>query len=318
VVNVFIDGQAGTTGLQIAERLRSRSDIDLLEIPEQTRKDPEARREYLNKADLVILCLPDEAAREAVNMVENRRVRILDASSAHRTHPDWVYGLPELVPGQRKHIAEGTRVSNPGCYPTGFLLALAPLVKAGFVPADYPITVNAVSGFSGGGRKMIEQYRQHPPSSEGAVWSCRKYGLKLVHKHLPEMKKYAGLRYAPLFEPAVADVAQGMLVSIPLVNRLLKSGAELNRIWRALKAHYDEERVITVFDPNPFGQLQEGFLGLTACNDSNRVELFVFGNTEQTVVIARLDNLGKGAAGAAIQNMNLMLGISEFTGLTID
>jgi len=315
VIRVFIDGQAGTTGLQIAERLKDRPDIHRLDIPEAERKNPKIRQEYLNSADLVILCLPDEAARESVALIDNPRVKILDASSAHRTHTDWVYGLPELEPGQRQRIAEASRVSNPGCYPTGFILALAPLVRAGLVPPDYPVTVNAISGYSGGGRQLMTRFRERPQSTCDGSWSCRKYGFQLKHKHLPEMQRYTGLHHLPLFEPAVADVEQGMLVSIPLLHRLLKKGTEMDRIWQLLNETYREEPFIEVLPANPFESLNDGFLSLTDCNGSNRVQLLVFGHSDQTVIVARLDNLGKGASGAAIQNLNLMSSLPESRGL---
>lgn len=315
---VFIDGQAGTTGLQIAEHLRKRNDLELLCISEADRKNQDVKREYINSAEVVLLCLPDDAARESVSLIDQPTVRVLDASSAHRTQPGWVYGLPELFPGQRDRIESASRVSNPGCYPTGFLLSISPLVRKGIVPSDYPVTINAISGYSGGGRKLIERYRRQTDGKADDLLSCRKYGLKLAHKHLPEMKRYAGLDYVPLFEPAVADVEQGMLVSIPLLNRLLKRGTDVNLVAKVLSEAYEGERYINVFEPNDLSSLQEGFLSLTDCNGTNRVDLLTFGNAEQTVVIARLDNLGKGASGAAVQNLNLMLGIAEDEGLDND
>jgi len=315
VFNVFIDGRAGTTGLQIADRLKTREDITLVEIPHDKRKDPKIKAQILNEVDLAILCLPDAASRESVSMISSDRVRVLDASTAHRTQEGWVYGLPELAPAQREKIRMSSRVSNPGCYPTGFLLGIVPLLKAGIVAADYPVCIDAVSGYSGGGRQMIEKYQARQAEHPDSPWSYRKYSLQLKHKHIPEMKRYSGLNHDPIFIPAVGHFEQGMLVSIPLVTRLLKKGTTAVHIHESLAEYYKKEAFINVSEPNDIDQLEDGFLSPLLCNETNRVDIMVFGNDDQAVVISRLDNLGKGAAGAAIQNLNLMLGVEEHTGL---
>jgi len=312
---IFIDGQAGTTGLQIVERLKGRQDITLLEIPHEERKNKELKRDFLNQSEVVILCLPDEAAVESVAMIENPEVKVLDASTAHRTDPNWVYGLPELRQGQREKIKSATRVSNPGCYPTGFLLAMTPLITAGIVTADYPVTVNAISGYSGGGRQMIEKYQEQEQNNPGKIWASRPYAMAGLHKHIPEMQFYSGLEYPPIFAPSVAHIEQGMLVSIPLVPRLLKKDATVQSILKTLKDAYESEPFIQVNGLNDSEKLEGGFLSPTVCNDTNQVDLFVFGQEQQIFVIARLDNLGKGASGAAVQNLNLMMGVEEKKGL---
>ena len=333
--SVFIDGAAGTTGLEIRERLADRSDLSLLELPEVGRKNPRARREALNEADLAILCLPDEAARDAVAMVENPAVRILDASTAHRTAADWVFGFPELEPGQREGIAAAKRVSNPGCYSTGFLALVRPLVRAAIIPPNFPLTVNAVSGYSGGGKTMIAEFedRASPRHVETVV---RTYGLTLAHKHVPEMQKHAGLAHPPLLAPTVGRFYRGMIVEVPLQLWALPGEPTVFDLHRTLSEAYRGEKLIEVsafdapldalkahrenrpLDPlllestTPLQTLDAELLKL-----SNGMKLFVFGNdkTQQARLIAVLDNLGKGAAGAAMQNLNLMLGLPETTGL---
>jgi len=317
VRSVFIDGQAGTTGLQIAEQLQQRQDIELVVIPHEQRKDMSVKERILNEVDLVILCLPDTAARESAAMIRNEQVRVLDASTAHRTNPEWVYGLPELSPGQRENIAAAARVANPGCYPTGFLLGIVPLIRAGIVPEDYPVFIDAVSGYSGGGRQLIEKYEARRQIKAGLVWTYRKYGLQLAHKHIPEMRHYSGLQQDPMFVPAVADFYKGMLVSIPLSARLLKPGTTPVHIQDCLERAYQSETFVTVCPLNDFGQLDDGFLSPLLCNDTNRIDIMLFAKNDQMMIVSRLDNLGKGASGAAIQNMNLMLGVSEDAGLIV-
>jgi N-acetyl-gamma-glutamyl-phosphate reductase len=314
VFRVFIDGQAGTTGLEIAARLRGRPDIDLLEIDDAVRKDRVRRAALLNEADAVVLCLPDDAAREAVALVTNPRTRILDASTAFRTAPGWTYGLPELVPGQRRAIAASTRVSNPGCYPTGFILTVRPLVDAGVVPPGRTLSVHAVSGYSGGGRSMIERYRSAAAQGVDAMLPPMTYGLKAPHKHLPEMQHYSGSRHIPIFTPIVAHYYKGMLVHVPLDESVL-GGAGAETVQRILAERYAGEPCIRVHPLGAPDALADGYLSPTAANDTNRLEIMVFGDAQHALVITRYDNLGKGASGAAIQNLNLMLGVAEFEGL---
>ena len=315
--NIFIDGSVGTTGLRIADRLESRNDIALVDIPYEQRKNEKIKAQILNEMDLVILCLPDVAARESVSLIQNDRVRVLDASTAHRTDSQWVYGLPELNPQQREEIKTASRVSNPGCYPTGFLLGIVPLLRMGILPADYPISIDAVSGYSGGGRQLIEKYEARQAAHPEALWTCRKYSLQLAHKHVPEMRHYSGLTYDPVFVPSVAHFEQGMLVSVPLVTRLLKKGSTAETVHACLAETYTDQQFVKVFDLNDYGHLEDGFLSPLSCNGTNRVDLMIFGNKDQVLVTARLDNLGKGASGAAIQNLNLMLGEDEDKGLNL-
>jgi N-acetyl-gamma-glutamyl-phosphate reductase len=311
---IFIDGQEGTTGLEIHERLRGRSDLELLEIAADSRKDPAVKRSIMRDADLVVLCLPDAAAVEAVALAEPD-TRILDASTAHRVHDGWVYGLPELETAQRGRIREGRRVSNPGCYPTGFLLAVRPLVDAGIVPRAYPLTVHAQSGYSGGGKKMIQAFAGHSSDGPSPAWTVRPYALGLQHKHVPEMQRYAELEHCPLFSPSVGNYYQGMLVSVPLpVRALTKSIAPLD-VHALLAQRYAAERFVRVMPFGGTGALEDGYLSATALNHTNQLELFVFGHRDQLLLVARLDNLGKGASGAAVQNLNLMLGREEELGL---
>ena len=306
---IFIDGEAGTTGLEIRERLETRRDLQLMLLGER-RRDVEARREALNTADAVILCLPDDAAREAVGMVENPAVRIIDASTAYRVDPDWTYGFAEMAPGQGERIAQSTRVSNPGCYPTGFLGLMAPLVRAGIVPAAWPVTVNAVSGYSGGGKAMIAEFES------GAADPFRAYGLGLKHKHVPEMTRHAGLTRPVLFAPAVGNYRQGMLVEVPLHLSALPGSPSIEVVHAALVEAYAGARFVDVAEL----EATEAMGGLTpeGLNGTNRLRLHVFGDRsgEQARLVALLDNLGKGASGAAVQNLNLMLGLDEGEGLS--
>lgn len=307
---IFIDGEAGTTGLEIRERLEARGDLELMLLGDR-RRDVEARREALNSADAVILCLPDDAAREAVSMIENPAVRVIDASTAYRVADGWTYGFAEMDADQRAAIAASTRVSNPGCYPTGFIGLMRPLVKAGLVPADWPVTINAVSGYSGGGKAMIAEFE-----AEGASTTFRAYGLTLKHKHVPEMTKHAGLSRPVLFSPAVGNYRQGMLVEVPLHLSALPETPSVERLHGALVEAYEGQRFVEVAEIDE----TEAMTGIEpeGLNGTNRMRLHVFGDRggEQARLVALLDNLGKGASGAAVQNLNIMLGLDEATGLS--
>jgi len=306
---IFIDGEAGTTGLEIRDRLEARADLELILLGDR-RRDQDARREALNAADAVILCLPDDAAIEAVAMIDNATTRVIDASTAFRVAEGWTYGLAEMDAGQRAAIAGSTRVSNPGCYPTGFIGLMRPLVATGIVPADWPVTVNAVSGYSGGGKSMIAEFEA------GGAPAFRAYGLSLHHKHVPEMTKHTGLSRDVLFAPAVGTYRQGMLVEVPLQLSALPSSTSIEVIHGALVEAYAGSRFVEVADL----EATETMTGIDpeGLNGTNRMRLHVFGDRSgsQARLVALLDNLGKGASGAAVQNLNIMLGLDEATGLT--
>ena len=314
VAKVFIDGEAGTTGLQIRARLEGRSDIELLHLGDDVRKDAGARADALNAADISILCLPDAAARDAVAMLKNPDARVIDASSAHRVSDGWVYGFAEMDAGQAEKIKHAKRVSNPGCYAVSSVSMLHPLVSRGLIPADHPITINAISGYSGGGRQMIESFEQadHPEHTE-VPFSV--YGLTLSHKHVPEIQMHSGLATAPLFVPSIGRFSQGMIVQLPLHLAVLPTKPAPADIHAALAKHYEGCRFVTVADLETTDAMAQ--LEPEALNGTNELRLHVFGNakTGQAVVMALLDNLGKGASGSTVQNLNLMLGLDEGTGL---
>ncbi len=311
---IFVDGQEGTTGLKINERLNSRDDVVILKIDPEKRKDINERKKLLNEADIVFLCLPDAAARESVSLVENDRTRIIDASTAHRTDDTWAYGLAELSAGHRERIKSSMRVSVPGCFATGFNAAVYPLVKEGIIPSDYPVTCHSVSGYSGGGKKLIEQYEDIPENAE-RLKSPRFYSLGLTHKHLPEMQKVCSLDFAPLFTPIVSSFYRGMSVAVPILPRLLPKRLTAADLQQFFSDYYKDQHFIKVMPYNAESNLDNGYFSATECNGTNYLQLFVFGNDDRIVLLSRLDNLGKGASGAAVQNMNIMLGIDERKGL---
>jgi len=314
VATVFIDGEAGTTGLQIRARLERRADVRLLSIDPERRKDPDVRARLLNGADVVILCLPDDAAREAVALIENPVVKVIDASTAHRTATQWTYGFPEFRPGQREAIRAATRLSNPGCYATGFIALVAPLVRAGIIPAEWPLVCHGVSGYTGGGKAMIAEYEDKTAATYVET-PYRIYATALLHKHVPEMQRHSGLSRRPFFGPAVGRYAQGMLVEVPLLLDALPGAPTIEAVHEALTAAYAGERFVVV------ASMQEArertILDPEQLNGTNRMQLFVFGDpsSRQARLVALLDNLGKGASGAAVQNLNLALGLDEGAGL---
>ena len=317
---VFIDGAEGTTGLQIHSRLNERNDIEIVSIPPEKRKDAQARSQFINSADVAILCLPDDAARESVSFVTNPDVKILDASSAHRVTEGWIYGFPELEPKRREEISNAKRVSNPGCYPTGFLACVRPLIAAGIIPQDYPVTINAISGYSGGGRKLIEEY-QSISEEQADAYAYGIYGLSFGHKHVKEMHQHSGLQSPPLFVPAVGNFEKGMLVQIPLplhsLQNQFKDKLSGELIHHTLEEYYQNEKYVSVAALNDDSLHKGKFFDAQAANNTNLVQVFVFANdkTKEALLVARLDNLGKGASGAAVQNLNIMLGLDEDLGL---
>ena len=310
---VFVDGQEGTTGLRIHEYLAQRSDVQVLSIDPERRKDPAERARLLNAADVAFLCLPDDAAREAASMVTNPRTCLIDASTAHRTAAGWVFGLPELAPQQRERIRAAKRVANPGCHASAFILLLRPLVDAGIVPAALPVSATSITGYSGGGKKMIEQYQR---GDDPLLAAPRPYGLALKHKHIPEMQVHTGLQDKPLFLPVVGNFYKGLAVTVPLHFGQLAAGTDGKALQRAFAQRYEGERFIRVMPLSDPAVLESGgYFDVMGANDSNRVDIFVFANDSQALLIARLDNLGKGASGAAVQAMNVHLGVDEGLGL---
>ena len=307
MINVFIDGSAGTTGLRIRERLAGRTDLNILTLPEELRKDESARADVMNRSDIVFLCLPDAAAVEAVKLVTNPNTKIIDTSTAHRTDPNWVYGFPELK-GQREKIGSSCRIANPGCHASGFVALVAPLTEQGILPADIRLTCFSLTGYSGGGKKMIAQYEDS--ERDPLLDAPRQYGLTQNHKHLPEMVKVCGLDNAPVFCPIVADFYSGMEVTVPVFAGQINGTIE--DIRAAYRAYYTTALVRVVDEGDPDGMLSAG-----AMSGRDDMHIFVHGNEDRILLTARFDNLGKGASGAAIQNMNILLGLDEKTGLNV-
>lgn len=310
---VFIDGGHGTTGIEIAERLAGRPELSIITVPQERRRDAGARAEALNGADIVILCLPDDAAREAVALIDNGTTRVIDASTAHRVSEGWTYGFPELEPGHRERLAQSRLVANPGCWPTGFLALVRPLVMAGLLPRDLPVTVSGASGYSGGGKAMIADYE----AVDADASAFRPYGLTLAHKHLPEMQRHSGLAHAPIFAPAVANTYRGMIVEVPLHLHALPGAPSVGQVHDALAAAYAGSPIVTVA-PMEDSAAMTG-VAIEHVGATDRLELFVFGNAQsgQVRLVAALDNLGKGAAGAAVQNLNILAGLPETAGLRL-
>lgn len=310
---IFIDGKEGTTGLKIYERFSGRKDIELILIDEDKRKDPAARAECINASDITFLCLPDAASREAVSLCSNPNTRIIDASTAHRTNPNWAYGFPELSADHRAKIVSSKRVAVPGCYASGFISLVYPLVKHGIIAPDYPLVCHAVSGYSGAGKKAIAQYED--PGRNPELDSPRQYALTQEHKHLPEMKAVCGLAAEPIFNPYVCDYFSGMTVTVPLYGRLLAKKMGAAAVREQLAAHYDGCRFVKVAPLMGEGVLPEAFIPANTLSGTNNMQIFVYGNDDRICLCSRFDNLGKGASGAAVQCMNIMMGIDEGAGL---
>jgi N-acetyl-gamma-glutamyl-phosphate reductase len=313
-IKVFVDGSEGTTGLQIHERLTGRPELELIAIDPARRKDPAARAECLNAADVAFLCLPDGAARESVALVTNPKTVVIDASTAHRVHPDWAFGLPELGPEYRERIRRSNRIANIGCHAAAFLLGVRPLIRSGVLPASFPVSAFSLSGYSGGGKKMIADYEE--TVSRTSLRSPRPYALGLTHKHLPEMQVHSGLTQPPLFNPVVAAFYQGLAVTVPLPLAHLPNRPTPADVHAVLAEAYAGERFVRVLPVGDDSILDAGFLDVQACNGTNRADVMVFGHATQAVVVVRLDNLGKGASGSAVQCMNLRMGFDEGAGLT--
>lgn len=312
-VKVFIDGKEGTTGLKIFERFAKRSDLEIIEIDEEKRKDSSERAKCINASDFTFLCLPDAASIEAVSLCTNPNTRIIDASTAHRVNPAWAYGFPELDKSFREKIEKSNRVANPGCYASGFNAIAYPLVKSGIMPKDYPVCANAVSGYSGAGKKAIALYEAEGRNFE--LDSPRLYALTQGHKHLPEMKIISGLEYEPIFNPYVCDYFQGMTVTIGLFTRLLAKKVTAKDVWEMFASHYEGCNFVKVAGFMGEGTLAEPFIPANTLANTNMMEVFVYGNDDRICVTTRLDNLGKGASGAAVQSLNIMMDIDETTGL---
>lgn len=313
MTKIFIDGRAGTTGLQIEGRMGLRDDVTLIELPESMKKDPAARKGAIQEADYVFLCLPDAAAVEAAEMVEDSGTRVIDASTAHRTNPAWAYGFPELSKAHREKIQTAQFVANPGCHATGFISLVYPLVQLGILPPDYPLAAHSLTGYTGGGKKMIAEYES--PERDPEYDSPRHYGLSLSHKHIPEMMQVCGLTKKPIFCPIVCDFPQGMLVTVPLHFDLLPGAVSLASLQKAYSDFYAGEANIHVMPVMGEGVLKGGCLGSNNVVGTNGLNIFVCGNETQAIVAAQFDNLGKGASGAAVQNLNIMMGVDENYGL---
>lgn len=311
---IFIDGKEGTTGLRIFDRLANRADVEMITLPEETRKDPEARRACLHEADIAILCLPDAASRESVSLAEGSKVRILDTSTAHRTLDGWAYGFPELSAQHRAAVVTGDRVAVPGCHASGFISLVTPLVRAGLISADALLTCFSLTGYSGGGKKMIAQYEGEGRDSE--LDSPRQYGLTQAHKHLPEMQHVPQLSNAPIFAPIVADYYAGMEVTVPLFRSQVNAEHPVEALRACLMQHYASSPVIHVLDAEETAALG-GFIGSNHLAGSDGMQLMVIGNDDRMQLVARFDNLGKGSSGAALQCLNLMMGLDETTGLSL-
>ena len=303
--NVFIDGKEGTTGLQIFDRLKVHNKVNVMTLPEEKRKDIKERAKYLNEADLCFLCLPDDAAREAVSLITNPNVKVIDASTAHRTNPDWVYGLPEISDVRREEISKSRRVANPGCHATGVISIVAPLVKSGILSPDYPLTVHSVTGYSGAGKKTIAVYESD--KRDKALDSPRQYALGLNHKHLPEIVRECGLKSNPIFNPIISDFYSGMCVSVPVFTRLMSKKYTVNALIGFYTKYYAKQNFIKVSNISEVPQ----FLAANELSGTNDLKIYINGNYEQIIIAAVFDNLGKGASGAAVQNMNIMFGFDE-------
>ncbi len=309
---IFVDGSEGTTGLQINERLSTRDDLTLIHIDPEKRKDMDERKLLLNSADIVFLCLPDSAAKESVALISNPSTKVIDASTAHRVNPKWCYGFPELSAEHREKIAKSHRVSVPGCYATGFISLMYPCISMGMINADYPVNTHAVSGYSGGGKKLINQYQTQ---FEERLETPQLYALGLSHKHIPEMKDICGLQYAPIFSPLVCNYYKGMSVCVPIHTRLLSKKYSVEDFHASLENYYSKEGFVKVMPLGSENLLPNNFINANKVNDTNNIEIYVTGNDDQIMLTAVLDNLGKGSSGAAVQCMNIMLGLDESTGL---
>lgn len=312
-VKIYIDGQEGTTGLKILKRFENRNDVEILHISEEKRKDSAERAKFINMSDYTFLCLPDSASREAVSFIDNDHVRIIDASTAHRTNPAWAYGFPELSQSHRDKIKNSNKVAVPGCYASGFASIVYPLVNNGIIPADFPVFAYATSGYSGAGKKAIAVYESDEKPYE--YNSPRQYALSQEHKHLPEMQAVSGLKYKPMFNPIICDYYSGMVVSVPIQSRQLDKNITAEKIHEMYSKHYENAKLVEVMPLMSSEEQKAFFLASNTISGLNKLQVFVFGNDEQILLCSRLDNLGKGASGAAVQCLNIMMGIDETTGL---